>query len=254
MTNYPTQGNMTYSAQATAPSATSSLRSPDNLILAFLPPDESNRLQTHSQTVHLDQGQVLYEPNAPVDQVYFLDQGMISVVSTMRNGDTIEVGTIGIEGMAGMSLLLGVEAMPYRHFVQVAGRARRMSAASLAAELKENLTLRTILYRYHAAFNTQVMQGMACNGLHSVIQRCCRWLLTTQDRVGSHELNITHEFLAQMLGVRRASVTEVLRPLQNGGLIRASRGKVVILDPKRLADESCECYGVIQREYHRLLG
>jgi len=110
------------------------------------------------------------------------------------------------------------------------------------------------LHRFHAAFNTQVMQGMACNGLHSVEQRCCRWLLTTQDRVGSQELNITHEFLAQMLGVRRASVTEVLRPLQSDGLIRATRGKVVILDPKRLADASCECYGVIRDEYQRLLG
>jgi CRP-like cAMP-binding protein len=190
----------------------------------------------------------------PVEHVYFMDQGMISVVSNMRNGDSIEVGTIGTEGMAGMSVLLGVDAVPYRHTVQVAGRARRMSASALAAELATNVTLRTILNRYHAAFNTQVMQGMACNGLHSVIQRCCRWLLTTQDRLGTQELNITHEFLAQMLGVRRASVTEVLRPLQTDGLIRASRGKVVILDSKRLAEASCECYGIIRREYQRLLG
>jgi len=128
-----------------------------------------------------------------------------------------------------------------------------MSASSLAAELEANQMLPRLLNRYHAAFNTQVMQGMACNGLHSVVQRCCRWLLTTQDRVGSQELNITHEFLAQMLGVRRASVTEVLRPLQNDGLIRASRGKVVILDHKRLTDASCECYGIIRSEYRRLL-
>jgi CRP-like cAMP-binding protein len=224
------------------------------LILTFLPPEELEHMRPKLQPVELDQGQILYDAKVPVDHVYFLDQGMISVVSIMKNGDSIEVGTIGTEGMAGMSILLGVEAVPYRHVVQVPGRARRMSANTLTAELNQNATLRTILNRYHAAFNTQVMQGMACNGLHSVIQRCCRWLLTTQDRLGSQELNITHEFLAQMLGVRRASVTEVLRPLQNEGMIRASRGKVFILDPKRLANASCECYGVIRSEYQRLLG
>jgi hypothetical protein len=172
----------------------------------------------------------------------------------MQNGASIEVGTIGHEGMTGLPVILGVETMPYRHIVQVSGKARRMSAAALIAELKPDRFLPRLLNRYHAAFNTQVMQGMACNGLHSVVQRCCKWLLTTQDRLGSSELNITHEFLAQMLGVRRASVTEVLRPLQNDGLIRASRGKVVILDSKRLDDTSCECYGVIRSEYKRLLG
>jgi len=229
-------------------------RPPGNLILAFLPPEEHDHIRTKLQVVELAQGDVLYEANVPVDHVYFMDQGMISVVSIMRNGASIEVGTIGNEGMAGLSVILGVEAVPYRHLVQVAGKARRMSAASLVAELKPDRLLPSLLNRYHAAFNTQVMQGMACNGLHSIVQRCCKWLLTTQDRLGSHELNITHDFLAQMLGVRRASVTEVLRPLQNDGLIRASRGKVTILDPKRLADASCECYGVIRTEYQRLLG
>jgi len=229
-------------------------RPPENLMLAFLPPDERDRLRPKLQAVDLEQGQVLYEPSIRVEHVFFVDQGMISVVSTMRNGASIEVGTIGNEGMAGLAVVLGVEAVPYRYVVQVAGKARRMTAEALVAELKTDGLLLKLLNRYHAAFNTQVMQGMACNGLHSVVQRCCRWLLTTQDRLGSRELNITHEFLAQMLGVRRASVTEVLRPLQTDGLIRASRGKVVIVDPKRLADASCECYGVIRNEYQRLLG
>jgi len=228
-------------------------RAGGNLILAFLPPHELDRLRPSLEPVELPQGQVLYESSAPIDQVYFIDQGMISCVSMMHNGSSIEVGTIGNEGMVGKSIILGVESVPYRHIVQVAGSARRMSARRLADELQPERTLPHLLRRYHAAFNTQVMQGMACNGLHSVIQRCCRWLLTTQDRVGSQELNITHDFLAQMLGVRRASVTEVLRPLQKDGLIRASRGKVVILDSKRLADTSCECYGVIRGEYQRLL-
>jgi CRP-like cAMP-binding protein len=229
-------------------------RPAENLILGYLPQEESLRLQPHLQAVELLQGQVLYEAKMPVDYVYFVDQGMISVVSIMQNGSIIEVGTIGTEGMAGLSVVLGVEATPYRHVVQVPGKGRRLSISALLAELPAAGTLASVLNRYQAAFNTQVMQGMACNGLHSVIQRCCRWLLTTQDRLGSRELNITHDFLAQMLGVRRASVTEVLRPLQKDGLIQASRGKVVILDPKRLADTSCECYGVIRQEYQRLLG
>jgi CRP-like cAMP-binding protein len=225
-----------------------------NLILAFLPDEERERLLPKMQPVELAQGEILHEANTPLDQVYFIDQGMISVVSIMNNGAVIEVGTIGSEGMAGLSVVLGVDTVPYRHVVQVAGRARRMSAASLAGALKPDRLLPKLLNRYHAAYNTSIMQGMACNGLHPVLQRCCRWLLTTRDRLGSHEINITHDFLAQMLGVRRASVTEVLRPLQQDGLIRASRGKVVILDPKRLADASCECYGVIRNQYQRLLG
>jgi CRP-like cAMP-binding protein len=225
-----------------------------NLLLSFLPSEEFERLRPRLQAVELAQGQLIYEAHQPVDHVYFIDQGMISVVSIMQNGASIEVGTIGSEGMAGLPAILGVEAVPYRHIVQVAGRARRISAAAVLGELKPDRMLPRLLNRYHAAFNTQVMQGMACNGLHSVVQRCCRWLLTTRDRLGSHEINITHEFLAQMLGVRRASVTEVLRPLQHDGLIRATRGKVVILDAKRLADTSCECYGVIRSEYRRLLG
>src|SRR5262245_5746469 len=229
-------------------------RPPGNLILGCLPPEEVERLNGRLQPIDLQQGQVLYDASTPIDQVYFLDQGMVSVVSVMSNGDSIEVGTIGTEGLAGLSSILGVPMVPYRHVVQVAGNARRISASAVVAEMKPERMLPRLLNRYHAAFNTQIMQGMACNGLHSVVQRCCRWLLTTQDRLGSHELNITHEFLSQMLGVRRASVTEVLRPLQEDGLIRATRGKIIILDAKRLAEASCECYGIILNEYQRLLG
>jgi CRP-like cAMP-binding protein len=233
---------------------TATPRSPENQILSLLPAEELDRFRRHLQPVELKQGQVLYEPGIPFDEVYFVDQGMVSVVSIMENGSSIEVGTIGNEGLAGLSVILGVDSVPYRHIMQVAGRARKLNTSVLAHELWNGRQLRKLLNLYHAAFNTQVMQGMACNGLHSIEQRCCRWLLTTQDRLGSFELNITHDFLAQMLGVRRASVTEVLRPLQTEGMIRTSRGKVIILDPKRLADSSCECYGVIRREYQRLLG
>jgi len=238
----------------TSSNNTSSNGPPQNLILAGLPADEWATLRNKLHAVALEQGQVLFEAGEPAEFVYFVEQGMVSVVSDMQNGDSIEVGTIRIEGMAGKWVILDAESVPYRHIMQVPGSSLRMTANALAAELVPGKQLTRSLHRFYAAFNTQVMQGMACNGLHSIEQRCCRWLLTTQDRIGSPELNITHEFLAQMLGVRRASVTEVLRPLQSDGLIRASRGKVVILDSKRLADASCECYGVIRREYQRLMG
>lgn len=224
-----------------------------NQILSSLPSDEWRRVEPLLTAVDLEQGEILYETDTPVEHVHFMDEGMISVVSIMHSGDSIEVGTIGNEGMAGHSLVLGVDRMPFRHIVQVAGRARRLPAAALTAALAEGGVLRQLLNRYNAAFNTQVMQGMACNGLHSVVQRCCRWLLTTQDRLGSRELRITHEFLAQMLGVRRASVTDVLRPLQTEGLIVARRGQVTIMDAEGLAASACECYGLIRRAYERLL-
>ncbi len=182
-----------------------------------------------------------------------MDEGMISVVSIMHDGDSIEVGTIGNEGLAGHAVVMGVDRVPFRHIVQVAGRARRLPTATLIHELKESPYLRAMLHRFQAALSAQAMQGMACNGLRSVVQRCCRWLLTTRDRLGSCELNITHEFLAQMLGVRRASVTDVLRPLQLDGLIAARRGQVTILDSEGLTATACECYGQIRRIYENML-
>ena len=229
-------------------------RPAENQILACLPAAEQERLRPHLQPMDLEQGTVIYEAGQTLPYVLFVDQGMISVVSIMEDGATIEVGTIGNEGVVGLGVIMEVETTRYRHNVQVAGRGRRMSVAALRAEIQHDRPLRKLLFRYHAAFMTQLMQGVACNGLHSIEQRCCRWLLTTQDRLGSQELNITHEFLAQMLGVRRASVTEVLRPLQTAGMIAARRGQVTILDSNRLAANSCECYRVIRSEYERLLG
>src|SRR5262245_53993345 len=184
----------------------------ENQLLRSLPLAEQDRLRKLMQPVELEQHAVIFEAGQRIPYVVFVDEGMISVVSTMENGATIEVATIGNEGVAGLGAILGVLSTPYRYTVQVGGRGRRLSADALVAEMRQERHLCRVLYRYSAAFVTQVMQGVACNGLHSVEQRCCRWLLTTQDRLGSHVINITHDFLAQMLGVRRASVTEVLRP------------------------------------------
>jgi CRP-like cAMP-binding protein len=229
-------------------------RNGENRLLSQVPADELQRLRADLQAVTLGPGQVVFEADRPAEFVYFVDQGMISIVSLMEDGASIEVATIGQEGLAGWPAVLGAPSLPFRYNVQVAGRARRMSVAALARLLWHESAFRTLLFRYHAAFVTQVMQSVACNGLHSVEQRCCRWLLSAHDRIGTPELAITHDALAQMLGVRRASISDVLRPLQDKGLIRAARGKVTILAPERLAASSCECYRIIRGEYQRLLG
>ena len=137
----------------------------ENCILSLLPSDEAERLRRHLQPVQLEMGQVVYESNLPVEYIYFVDHGMISIISLLENGDSIEVGTVGNRGVAGLPALFGDGAMiPFRHFVQVPARARRISADVLAAELKHDSTLRKLLFRYQAAFMTQVMQSVACNG------------------------------------------------------------------------------------------
>jgi CRP-like cAMP-binding protein len=227
---------------------------PQNKILAALPPAELERISRHLQSVQLTLGQVIYEPRIPIEHVYFVDRGMVSVLSVMENGDSIEVGTIGNRGLTGLTAALaGKDTVAFRHFIQVPGSAQRMSISALAAELDRDSALRQLMLQYQAAFLTQVMQGVACNGLHSVVQRCCKWLLMSQDVVGTDEVAITHEFIAQMLGVRRASVSDVLRPLQEDGLIRATRGKVTIIDREALSGIACECYRVIRSEYEQAL-
>ncbi len=170
--------------------------------------------------VDLEVNRVLYVPNQPIDYAYFPESGALSVISLMGNGDSIEVGTIGREGMAGSVLLLQTDAVPYKYFVQVAGDGFRTSAQQFKEVAESSDELRNLVFQYEGLFRNQTMQGMACNGLHSVEQRCCRWLLMTRDRVDSDDMKLTHEFLALMLGVRRPSASEVLGPLQTAGLVR----------------------------------
>jgi CRP-like cAMP-binding protein len=201
------------------------------------------------QAVELPVELSIYEPNRPMEYAYFPESGVISVVSVMDDGGTIEVGTIGREGMAGSVLLLETETMPFRSFVQVGGHGFRTSAARVKQTAETYTEFRALSLRYEAVFRTQTMQGMTCNGMHNVIQRCSRWLLMTRDRVDSDDLKLTHEFLALMLGVRRASVSEVIKPLQVAGLISSQRGRIQILDRQGLEAKSCECYKImVERE------
>jgi CRP-like cAMP-binding protein len=229
-------------------------QSPGNRLLARLPEDEYRRLFPEPKSISLNLKHVLYQPRATIDFAYFPSEGVVSLLTVMEDGAGIELATIGNEGMVGLSIILGIPESPSRAVVQVPSVGLRMPVDRLKAATSRDTPLRRILLLYSGVFLFQVSQGVACNGLHSVQQRCCRWLLMTHDRVGgADEFPITHEFLSQMLGVRRPSITEVLRPLQKDGLIRYRRGKMTILDRTALEATTCECYGLIVEEYRRLL-
>jgi len=226
---------------------------PSNRLLACLPKSDWDHLAPLLQPVTLELGKTLYETRGVIDFAYFPTGSVASALTVMENGSAIEVATIGKEGLVGHSVALGVPTSANRVIVQIADGALLIEARSLREEAAKNGVLGTLLHDYHAAFMAQVSQSVACNGLHQVEQRCCRWLLMTRDRVESDELRLTHEFLAFMLGVRRASVTEVLGPLHTAGLIKSHRGAITLLDRAGLEARSCECYRVVKNDYDRLL-
>src|ERR1700722_4639518 len=225
-----------------------------NRLLARLPADEYQRLLPRLKLVPLALKHVLYQARSHIDYAYFPIRGVVSALTVMEDGRAIEVATIGDEGMVGLPLLVGAKTIANRVIVQVPGEALRMAEDVLREEVSRDSALRRLLILYHTGFLTQVSQAVACNGLHSVHQRCCRWLLMTQDRAHSDVFPMTHEFLAEMLGVRRSTVSEVLEPFQEKGLIRYSRGKCTVLDQEGLKAGSCECYRRINEEFERLFG
>jgi CRP-like cAMP-binding protein len=199
--------------------------------------------------------EVLAAPNVPIRSVYFPLTGLVSLISTLADGTMVEVTTIGNEGLVGLPLFLRATSMPLTALVQVPGEALRMDAEAFDRLLRAGSEeFSHLLYRYTQALFNQLAQHVVCNRLHSIAPRCARWLLLTHDRVGQATFPLTHEFLAQMLGVRRASVTEVAGRLQRARLIHYRYGIITILDRAGLEAASCECYGVIKQEYDRLLG
>ncbi len=226
---------------------------PENQLLACLPERDYQRLLLKLPLAPLKFKRMLTDVGGTIDSVYFPVVGVVSAITILETGKAVEVATIGSEGLVGLSALLGVTESPHRMIVQVAGQARRMTIGAFLAEMKADGPFREVLVRYHTAYLKQISQAVACNGVHSVQQRCCRWLLMTHDRVHADEFPITHDFLAQMLGVRRVSVTQVLKPLQDAGLLGAKRGTIIIRDRKGLEAASCECYRSLENEFDRLL-
>ena len=224
-----------------------------NRLLAALPPANYAAIAPHLEPLALPLKYILYEPNKPIEYVYFPLGGVCSIVTLMEDGAAVEVGTVGKEGMIGIPVFLGAMSTPTQAFIQVPGDGVRIPANTFRRLLAENEPLRVMLQRYTQALFVQIAQSTACNRVHAVEARCAHWLLMTADRVGNSEFPLTQEFLGQMLGVRRATVNEVQRTLQQAGLIRYSRGHITILDRAGLEAMSCECYGVIRTEYDRLL-
>lgn len=224
-----------------------------NRVLAALPPEELDLLRPHLEPVELRLRQVLMEPNRPLEHVYFVEEGVVSIVGLMGDGSAIETATVGNEGMVGLPVFLGAGSMAGQAFVQVPGRGYRVAARALREALARGGALPRLLGRYTQALITFLSQASACNRKHVVDERCARWLLLTHDRVDGDTFDLTHLFFSQMLGVRRASVSECASRMQAAGLIGYSRGRMTVLDRPGLEAAACECYGIIRSEFARLL-
>lgn len=225
-----------------------------NSLLRALHEDDYHRLVPELEPVSFQLREILIEANRPIRFVHFVLSGVCSMVTTMGDGSIVEVGTVGNEGMIGLPAFLGAETSPITVFCQVPGGSVRMPIAVLTEEVRNGSTLAQALHRYTQALFTQFAQSVACNRVHPIRQRCARWLLMTHDRVEVQPFPLTHQFLSQMLGVRRATVTEVVGALQKAGLIRYKQGQMTIVDRAGLEKASCECYGIIAAEYRRLFG
>ncbi|HEY9876149.1 MAG TPA: Crp/Fnr family transcriptional regulator [Candidatus Obscuribacterales bacterium] len=225
----------------------------ENRLLAALPAEDYQRLVPHLELVPLKFQQVLYEPGEPIAYVYFPHRAIISLLSTMEDGTTVEVGLVGIDGMVGTAVILGGNTTTTLANVQVAGYGMRMKAERLKSEFNRGGALQSLLLLYTQALITQVSQIAACNRLHTLEERLARWLLTIQDRVQSEDLPLTQEFISQMLGTRRSGVTVAAGTLQQAGMICYTRGKITILNRQALEATTCECYKLIKTEYERLL-
>jgi CRP-like cAMP-binding protein len=226
----------------------------ENRLLASLPDEALARLLPHLQPVYFALGGVVYESSERMDHLYFPTTCIVSLLYTMTNGATAEMGLVGKDGIVGVALFMGGNTVPNRAVAQVAGGAFSVPAPVLLEEFRQGGPCQLLLLRYTQALITQISQTAVCNRLHSVEQRLCRWLLLTHDRVGSAELLLTQEFIANMLGGRRESVTKAAGRLQQAGLIRYVRGHITILDRQGLEATSCECYQVVKTEFDRLLG
>jgi len=224
-----------------------------NLLLNTLPPDSLERLRPHLSAVTLPTGAGLYEPGDTMTTVYFPLDGVVSVTTDVGSGEG-EVATIGLEGMIGLPVLLATNVAQMRAFLQIGGTVVTLSSAELSSAFDDDPSVRGLMLRYAHALFMQVGQSVVCNQRHTLRQRCARWLLTTHDRVEGDEFHLTHEFLAMMLGVRRAGVTVAAGALQRAGLIRYRRGTVRVLDRDGLEQVSCECYFKIRDAYARIVG
>lgn len=224
-----------------------------NRVLLGLPGSVFERLKPNMDMVTLFRGEHLYHADDALNHVYFVERGLISLVKTMIDGRSVEVAVVGIEGMAGAFGLAGPQRALFDAVVQIPGHALRIDNDTLRSEIDENFEARTFFGYYFQCFVSQIAQISACNSLHSLRARFCRWVLIAHDSAGSDSFQITQEFLAAMLGVQRAGVSIAANLLQQAGFIRYTRGRVTIADRPGLEAAACECYGAIRSRYDQLL-
>ena len=227
---------------------------PENRVLAALPREDWDRLLERMDEVTFDLGEGVYRADGPIRHVYFPRSGILSKVIDLQDGATVEVVTIGREGVTGMPLFHGVPKSPFRVYCQMPPCVcRRLPADVFQDESRRSGPLQGLLHRYAHARWCQTAQTAACNRFHPIEQRLARWLLMTSDRVGTNELALTQQVLAEMLGVRRPSVTLAAGTLQAAGLIACRRGRIVLADRRRLEQAACECYRAVRDEFDRFL-
>lgn len=226
-----------------------------NQLLASLPPDDYQRVSSDLTWRPLKVRQVLHKHGEPISEIYFPGRCVCSITNVMEDGGVVEVATVGREGLIGIAAVLGAPVASGEAFVQIAAEpAAVMSIDAFRREMDRRGAFHDRVTRYSQAFVNMLMQSVACNGLHSAEERCCRWLLMTHDRIAQDEFPLTHEFLAIMLGVRRPTVTLVMADLARAGIVSHVRGHVRIVDRKGLEAATCECYRNIRMASDRLLG
>jgi CRP-like cAMP-binding protein len=233
---------------------TRGVRHSENHLLKLLPPAVLAQLTPHFERVTLSRGDVLFRSNEPLSVCYFPSTAVVSLVSTVESGNSLEVGLVGRDGFVGTSVFPGIVGMPCDGIVQIPGLAHRLSTDVLRTEVLANEVLHSTLCRFVHVLLVRSMQMSACNMFHPVEQRCIRWLLTVADLLGNNDIPLTHDLIATMLGVHRPTVTLVLRSLHKAGLVSEARGHIAVQDRPGLEHSCCECYRAMRTEQHRLLG
>jgi CRP-like cAMP-binding protein len=223
-----------------------------NRVLLALPQASLERIAPYLEPVDLIPGQPLYYPEKPIKHLYFLNRGLVALVATMRDGRSVATGAIGIEGVTGPDPLFGITNALLECTVQIPGNALRITPDVLRREMAESEALRQLLQRFVQTIVTQLAQTAACNRLHSLLERCCRWLLIAHDSARSDSFLLTHEFLAMILGVQRAGISIGAHNLQQAGLIHYRRGRITITNRQGLEATACECYERMREQYDQL--
>lgn len=226
---------------------------PRNRLLSSLPPAELDALRPCLEPCSMKPRRVLHHDRAPMEHVYFVESGLVSVLAQIDERKAVEVWLIGREGLSGIPIVLGGSVSPHRRVVQLGGTALRMAAADVHAAMRDLPVFSVTMLRYVQLALAQTSQIGACNGAHAIRQRLARWLLTAQDRVGHDVLPLTHDMLARLLGVRRATITECIAVLDTERVLSTRRGRLEILDRERLESMSCLCYRIMANEHDRMM-